>query len=927
MIHKSTSTLGAADIIKWLSTRVQSGADLHLDSRRVQRGDVFCAVSGQTYSASHFIADAFAAGAAAVVCDADDAPRDQDNVLVVDGLRHVLGELGDQWYGKPSAALTVVAVTGTNGKTSTTQWIAQAFARAGKACGAIGTLGVVWPDGTSDSGALTTPDVLSMHRVLGKMRDEGAELVALEASSIGVVQGRLDGVRIALAGFTNLTRDHLDFHADMQDYESAKARLFAWPGLQASIINIDDAAGARLHAAVPSALTYAVGPEAVADIVARDVGVTARGQTFTLRTPSGEARIVTQLLGLHNIYNLLLVAGTLHQLGWSLSQVAHALSVLDAVPGRLQTVDAIETAAYSNSRSPLVIVDYAHTPDALGHTLSALRPVADARAGTLWCVFGCGGDRDPGKRPEMGRLAQRLADRVVITSDNPRSESPATIIEQIVRGCEALPKPIAITDRAIAIMTAVWQAGPNDVVLLAGKGHETYQEIAGERHPFDDREWARLAMLLVSVPGISTDSRSVAKGEAFLALIGPNFDGHAYLTQAAQAGACAAIVAHRVDHAMPQVVVGQTGAALLRMGSAWRKRFELPVIAVAGSNGKTTTKEMIACILANWLGAENRLATVGNLNNDIGVPLTLLRLRTRDRAAVIEVGMNHPGEIEGLAKLTAPSVAVVTNAQREHQEFMQSVEAVARENGEVFKALAADGVAVYPRDDMHASIWDDMAAHATQSTFGLSSQSDVYADDIHADERGTRCVIVTPQGRAALTLNVPGLHNLRNALAACAATLAVGTPLGVAVDALAQFSAVSGRMQQKQLPDGVVLIDDTYNANPDSVRAAIDVLARMPAPRVLALGDMGEVGANGPAMHEEVGAYAREQGIDVLLTLGDASAVAAEVFGARGRACQSVDEVVAGLRAARAASVLVKGSRFMRMERVVNAFAGDRHAA
>ncbi len=372
---------------------------------------------------------------------------------------------------------------------------------------------------------------------------------------------------------------------------------------------------------------------------------------------------------------------------------------------------------------------------------------------------------------------------------------------------------------------------------------------------------------------------------------------------------------------LPQLVLGDTRIALMRIGAAWRARFALPVVAVTGSNGKTTTKEMISAMLAEWQGEGNRLATAGNLNNDIGVPLTLLRLRPEHRAAVFELGMNHPGEIAQLAAIAAPTVTLVTNAQREHQEFMHSVEAVARENGAAISALPEDGVAVYPGDEPYSSIWDALAEPRRVLRFGLQPGLDVYAEQIIADVNATRCRVVTPVGVADLALPVPGLHNLRNALAAIASAIAAGAPLEGAVRALASFSPVAGRMQHKSMSDGTLLIDDTYNANPDSVRVAVDVLARMAGKRILVLGDMGEVGDNGPAMHVEVGNYAREQGLDALITLGEASRAAAAAFGVGAHACASVDEVVAALRGLRPSCVLVKGSRFMRMERVVTAFS------
>ncbi|CAJ50493.1 bifunctional UDP-N-acetylmuramoyl-L-alanyl-D-glutamate--2,6-diaminopimelate ligase MurE/UDP-N-acetylmuramoyl-tripeptide--D-alanyl-D-alanine ligase MurF [Bordetella avium] len=919
----------ALPVLEVLRARVSASAHLRLDSRELSPGDVFIACRGVQGDGRAYIGSALDAGAAVVLYDSDALTQSvvaDSRVLPVAGLRGMLGELADGWYGQPSASLTVLAVTGTNGKTSCVQWLARALTRLGKPCGTIGTLGGLLPDGVSLGGNLTTPDVITLHRLMAQMRDAGAQAVAIEASSIGLEQGRMDSVRLIAAGYTNLTRDHLDYHGTMEQYEAAKALLFNWPGLQAAVINADDAAGRRLLAKLPVGLAsaYAI-DHAEADVRAFDLQATAHGQVFTLATSEGQAQVVTGLLGHHNVSNLLLVAGLLLRLGWPLAAVAREVAAAAPVDGRLQAV-----APVGSAQGPLVVVDYAHTPDALERALLALRPVAQARNGALVCLFGCGGDRDPGKRPEMGRIAGELADRIIVSSDNPRSEAPQAIIDQVLAGVGPDLALRAESDRALAILHAIWDSWPEDVVLLAGKGHETYQEIAGRRLAFDDREWARAALLLPHVAGVSTDTRSVAADEIFVAISGENFDGHRYLAQAQAAGACAAVVAHRVsDSSLPQLVLGETRHALGRLATAWRARFSLPVIAVTGSNGKTTTKEMISAILAAWQGEAHRLATSGNFNNDIGLPLTLLRLREGYRAAVVELGMNHPGEIAYLAPMAQASVALVNNAQREHQEFLHGVEAVARENGAVLSALPEDGVAVYPGDDVYTPIWDELAGARRVLRFGLQPGLDVYAQKIRPDASGTLCQVVTPMGVADIVLPVPGEHNLRNALAAIACALAAGAPLASAVRALEGFSAVKGRMQRKETSNGTILIDDTYNANPDSVRVAIEVLAQLPGPRVLVLGDMGEVGDEGPAMHREVGGYARDQGIDAMVTLGDASRAAAAEFGAGAHACASVDEVLAALRGMNPFSVLIKGSRFMRMERVVTAFSasGDEAAS
>jgi UDP-N-acetylmuramoyl-tripeptide--D-alanyl-D-alanine ligase len=420
--------------------------------------------------------------------------------------------------------------------------------------------------------------------------------------------------------------------------------------------------------------------------------------------------------------------------------------------------------------------------------------------------------------------------------------------------------------------------------------------------------------------GVSTDSRTLRRGELFVALRGERFDGHGFLQNAAAAKAAAALVDSRYAGALPLpvAVVEDTRLALGVLARHWRARFRPALIAVAGSNGKTTVKEMLASILRARAGDEAVLATAGNLNNDIGVPLMLLRMRQTHRWCAIELGMNHKGEIAYLADIARPSVALVNNAQREHLEFMNSVAEVAAENAAVYAALPPDGVAVVNADDPHAQFFRGRAGARRVVDFGLDSPAQVTAR--HAvGPLASELWLRTPQGEAQATLSIPGLHNVRNALAAAAAAHAAGIEATTIGEGLTSFRPYTGRLQVKQTRGGATLIDDTYNANPDSVRAAIDVLASCPGPRVLVLGDMGEVGVHGAEFHREVGAYARAKGIASLLALGEATRDAVQAFGPGARHFASVDELVAHVNGS---SILVKGSRFMRMERVVAALTG-----
>jgi UDP-N-acetylmuramoyl-tripeptide--D-alanyl-D-alanine ligase len=426
---------------------------------------------------------------------------------------------------------------------------------------------------------------------------------------------------------------------------------------------------------------------------------------------------------------------------------------------------------------------------------------------------------------------------------------------------------------------------------------------------------------------VHSDTRTLRAGDLFVALRGERFDANDFLAQAKAAGAVAALAERGLAEAgLPGLLVPDAKAALGQLATAWRRQQILPLIAVTGSNGKTTTTQMIASILRAWVG-DAALATEGNYNNDIGVPLTLLRLRHDDetchRAAVVELGMNHPGEIAPLAAMAQPTVALVNNAQREHQEFMATVEAVARENGQVIEALGASGCAVFPAEDACAPIWLELAGSRPHLSFALRGEADVTGDAVWM---GTHWAleIHTPAGGVPVTLRMAGEHNVRNALAAAACALAAGAPLAAIGRGLEAFRAVKGRSELKRDARGRTLIDDSYNANPDSVRAAIDVLAGMPGEGWLILGDMGEVGNEGQAFHREVGAYAAQRGIAHFWTAGQAARDAAAAYGSHARAFDNTAALIAALtEQPDAAQTLVKGSRFMKMEQVVAALQTD----
>lgn len=486
------------DAAQWLRTQVRGV--LHTDSRRVGAGDGFIAWPGGVTDGRQFVVSALKQGATACVVEHVGADAFawgnhdiSDTIATYDGLKAASGLIAAAYYEQPSQQLDVVAITGTNGKTSTAWWLAHALHNAGKRCAMVGTLGV-GEVGHLEVTGMTTPDPVLLQARLRDMADAGVSACAIEASSIGLAEHRLDGTQVRVAMFTNFTQDHLDYHGDMASYWQAKLALFSWVGLQAAVVNVDDAQGAALATQLQArgdlnVWTISCAANAVPSaqhIVARHIQHGARGLCFAVVEGEEAHALETQLVGHYNVSNVLGVIACLRALGYSLVDAVHACRVLPAVPGRMQTV--------GEAGEPLVVIDYAHTPDAVAQAVQALLPLAKARGGELTCVLGCGGDRDAAKRPLMAAAAEQHAQHVVLTSDNPRSEDPQTILNQMLTGLQNVAKTKVMTDRAQAIAHTVQHAPAQDVVLVAGKGHEDYQEISGVKHPFSDMQHARDAL-------------------------------------------------------------------------------------------------------------------------------------------------------------------------------------------------------------------------------------------------------------------------------------------------------------------------------------------------------------------------------------------------------------------------------------------------
>ncbi|WP_439519657.1 UDP-N-acetylmuramoyl-L-alanyl-D-glutamate--2,6-diaminopimelate ligase [Hydrogenophaga sp.] len=498
-------------VAEWLRERVTG--ELHCDSRRLRAGDGFVAWPGAATDGRRFVADALRAGATAALVELDGVESHgftDERIAAVPGLKASAGAIASAFHGMPSAALDVVAITGTNGKTSTAWWTAQLLSACQKPCAVVGTLGMGRPPTAASQGVelvptgLTTPDPVMLQTQLRRFVDDGVKACAIEASSIGLVEGRLNATRLRVAVFTNFTQDHLDYHGSMEAYWSAKSALFDWPALASAVVNLDDPRGVPLAASLASRgldlwtvsiETEGAGAERLARsrLFARALRFTDHGMALQIGERHAQGRVLETheltlpLVGRYNVSNLLCVLATARALGIALRQAVRACAALTPVPGRMEQVSA-------TPGQPLVLVDYAHTPDALHKALQALQPLAQQRGGALWVVVGCGGDRDAGKRPLMAAAAESEARQPVLTSDNPRSEDPQAILRQMVAGLSNPAAALVEPDRAQAIELAVSRADAHDVVLIAGKGHEDYQEVMGIRRPFSDLHEAREAL-------------------------------------------------------------------------------------------------------------------------------------------------------------------------------------------------------------------------------------------------------------------------------------------------------------------------------------------------------------------------------------------------------------------------------------------------
>lgn len=856
---------------------------LAIHAGAVRSGDAFAAMKGAARDGADYVAEAVQNGAVLILAEREivaDVP-----VVVVPNLRRQVSRLAARLY--PSDQVMKLAVTGTNGKTSTVYYVQQLLNRLGILAASLGTIGVDSIRGHIE-GHMTTPDAITLNKTLHDLQKQGIRVVALEASSHGLDQGRLDGLMFRAGAFTNLTQDHLDYHKTMAAYLDAKSKLFsdyvAADGL--AVLNADDSAFTHLaDMARGRGLRVISYGRQGADFRLISQTPTEYGQSVVFEAGGRRYETNLAIVGDFQVMNLFAAMGLCLGAGVAIEQIIPLLPELQAPSGRIEQMGTLPNGAR-------VFVDYAHTPDAVERVLISLRAHTK---GKLVCVIGCGGNRDTGKRPLMGAAADRLADRVYITDDNPRFENPAAIRTAIREAC---PNAEEYDNREEAIYRAVKSLEPQDVLVIAGKGHEAGQTINGITYAMDDRVEARLAImsrttpalwtaeelklaLSVKVPeriqayGVSIDTRTLKLGDLFLAMSGENSDGHAFVKRAVELGAAACVVTHLVAEvpAEKQIVVADVMNALESLARFSRMRSSATFIGITGSSGKTTTKEMLKAILS---AQGQTQATQGNLNNQIGVPLTLARVGAGTRYAVIEMGMNHSGELYHLSDMVRPDITIITSIGLAHRAFFKTEADVAKAKSEIFEFQNRQGVAVLNKaDDFYDFLKQAAAAQgiARQVSFGADKTADVAL--VSAVSTGDKTTVdFMTQGRTyQMTLGFVGTHYVSDALGALAVVLAAGGDLEQAIKTLETQSPAAGRGAVSSVifaGHHINLIDDAYNANPSSMAASVRALGlRRGGRKIVVLGDMLELGDLGPKLHADMAPVLNKAGVDRVYLAGE----------------------------------------------------------
>ena len=877
----------------------------------VQPGYIFCAVKGTKVNGADFVDLAVQNGAVAILTNQE--INTTLPVLKYENPRTVLTRISAKIY--PSQKLKKVAVTGTNGKTSTVYYTAQIMNSLGTLSASMGTIGIDSPT-YKQSGKMTTPDAVALNKTFCTLQEKGIEVVAMEASSHGLDQGRLDGNKIQAAAFTNLTRDHLDYHQTMENYLHAKMRLFSDYIVEngTAVLNADIPEYTALKQLCSqknlTIISYGKNAETLKLVQQKP---TQDGQILTIEVEGKTHEIPLKIYGDFQAYNILAAAGLCMGVGKTWEEIISVLPNLVPPPGRLEPVGEMNGAQ--------IFVDYAHTPDALERVLNSLRPHTKNK---LCCLFGCGGNRDKGKRPQMGEIANRLADVVYITDDNPRDEEPTIIRQEIKQAC---PKGIEVDSRQHAIQTAIQNLSAGDILVLAGKGHESGQTIQGVEYPFNDKItvqqiiksftpnplWTGKELQLAlntKVPeelkayGITFNSKETKVGDIFIALTTGQTDGHKYVQDALNKGAIACIVDHEISNifAHQQIIVPDTLQALHALARFARMRTQAQVVGITGSCGKTSTKEM----LFSALKAQGiTYATAANFNNNLGVPFTLANMPANTQYAIIEMGISHPGEMIELSDFVRPNVTIVTVIAPAHQEFFPDTHAIAAEKIHILDYQSKEGAIVLNADDAQSQFMADTAVAAGIKKiirFGRNERSDFKLLSARLTNDTTVVSAQWHEEKLDFILQLLGEHFAINALGVLAVIDALGASVDYAVKTLETLVPFAGRGQTTDVVINgktIHIIDDAYNANPASMRAGIAALGARRGQKIAVLGDMLELGDNSYQMHLDILDQLEQNGVSKLYAVGP---IMSQVFdlappNLQGAKASSAIELADGLRA------------------------------
>jgi UDP-N-acetylmuramyl-tripeptide synthetase/UDP-N-acetylmuramoyl-tripeptide--D-alanyl-D-alanine ligase len=855
------------------------------DNRKVRQGDIFICIKGLVTDGHKYIPDVRKKKAALVVCE-DDFQDDLPAIRVRDS-RKAAALIARLFYHNPSSRFRLIGITGTNGKTTTSMLLFQAMREIGYSCGWIGTLGYGINDRHFDS-LRTTPDILELNAILAEMAKEGVEYCFMEVSSHALALDRVYGVEFDFCLFTNLSREHLDFHGNMEDYGATKVRLFdgALERRSIGLINIDDDFGRHLYQDLKErgAYVFSIGSSEADYIIHTDRGAAFPSwdqSRFTLQCHDCSVNIRSPLIGRFNIANLAMSAATLNLLGMEKRQIESGLNNVAPVPGRFERVP--------NESGIGVFVDYAHTPDALENVLQTGRELGQGR---LLCLIGAGGERDRGKRPLMINAALKHADVVIIADDNPRSEDPNAIIREMVAGSDIWLPWWIIRDRKEAIMAILRLARPGDMVLICGKGHEAYQEIEGIKHHFDDTEIAReflpaesreissndlLALpvdrlmieLLLNVPAeassgykppqtfkhISTDSRTIQLHSVFFALKGDSFDGNDYLDQILRERTNLGIGSREMQKDN-YLLVPEPLEAMAKLHRKYLLMFDSYKIALTGSTGKSSTKEMLAQVFSSEAPT---LKTEANENNIIGLCKTIARIKPEHRFSVFELGTNAFGEISALSDVCSPDAGIIMNIGPSHLEFLEDENGVFREKIALFNRPL--DIRLYDADDPRFEHYKNNGRG-----IGFDEQADFRLTDLVIDEQKCRFKINAEE----FEIPYPVGYFAKNAAFAIVMGWLKDIPTAMIRDALKEPVKLHLRLQLEET-DNNLLVIDCYNANPVSMQSAIEYWRslRPEAKHIAILGDMLELGRSAPQYHDMVAAILIEQGYDQLITTGD----------------------------------------------------------